>query len=51
MNHTPFIVGAYAIGTVVLLWNALAPLVRRKSIASDIRKLIQIEDLDRDSNT
>jgi heme exporter protein CcmD len=51
MNHAPFIWAAYAIGTVVLMWCAIAPLVRKKSITRDIRKLIQLEELDRDSNT
>ena len=51
MNHAPFIWAAYAIGTVVLIWCAVAPLVRRKTITADIRRLIQQEELDRDSNT
>ena len=50
MNHAPFIWAAYTIGAVVLMWCAIAPLVRKKSITRDIRKLIQLEDLDRDSH-
>jgi heme exporter protein CcmD len=50
MNHTPFIWSAYAIGTVVLLWCAIAPLMRRKTLTRDIRRLIQLEELDRDSH-
>ncbi len=51
MSHTPFIWGAYSIGAVVLLWCAVAPLIRKKSITRDIRRLIQIEERSRDSNT
>jgi heme exporter protein CcmD len=50
MNHAPFIWGAYAIGTVVLLWCAVAPLLRQKTAFRNIRKLIQIEERERDSN-
>jgi len=50
MSHIPFIVAAYSIGTIVLLWCALAPLVRRKSVTRDIRRLIEIEERSRDSN-
>jgi len=51
MSHTPFILAAYSIGTVVLLWCALAPLVKKKSITRDIRRLIQIEERSRDSDS
>jgi len=51
MSHLPFIVAAYAIGTVVLTWCALAPLVKKKSIIRDIRRLIEIEERSRDANT
>ncbi len=51
MSHTPFIWGAYSIGAVVLLWCAVAPLIRKKSITRDIRRLIQIEERSRDSNS
>ncbi len=49
MDHTPFIAGAYGIGVVVLLWTALAPLVRKKNVMRDIRRLIEIEERN-DSN-
>ena len=49
MDHTPFIIGAYAIGFVVLLWTAVAPLVRKKNVVRDIRRLIEIEERN-DSN-
>ena len=51
MSHAPFIWAAYSIGAVVLLWCAVAPLVKKKSITRDIRRLIQIEERSRDSNT
>ena len=51
MNHAPFIWAAYSIGAVVFLWCALAPLVKRRSITRDIRRLIQIEERSLDSNT
>ena len=51
MSHAPFIWGAYSIGAVVLLWCAVAPLLRKKSITRDIRRLIQIEERSRDSNS
>jgi heme exporter protein CcmD len=44
MSHTPFIWAAYSIGTVVLLWCALAPLFRKKSAIRDIRRIIQTEE-------
>ncbi len=51
MSHAPFILAAYSIGAVVLFWCAVAPLVRKKSVARDIRRLIQIEDRSRDSDS
>lgn len=51
MSHTPFIWAAYTLGTVVLLWCALAPLVRKRSAIRDIRRLIQLEERTRDSDS
>ena len=51
MSHLPFIWAAYSIGTVVLLWCALAPLARKKSAIRDIRRLIHIEETARDTDT
>jgi len=51
MSHTPFIWAAYTIGTVVLLWCALAPLIHKKAVIRDIRKLSQIEERNRDSHS
>lgn len=44
MDHTPFIFGAYAIGAVVLIWCAVAPLVRKKAVFRDIRRIRQIKE-------
>jgi len=51
MSHTPFIWAAYSIGAVVLVWCAVAPLVKRKSLAKDIRRMIQIEERSIDSDS
>ena len=51
MSHAPYIWAAYSIGVVVFLWCAVAPLVRKKSISRDIRRLIQIEERSRDSDS
>jgi len=50
MDHTPFIAGAYGIGTVILLWTALSPLFRKNKITKDIRRLIHLEERSRDTN-
>jgi len=50
MDHTPFIIGSYAIGFVVLLWTALSPLIRKKQVVRDIRRLIEVEERSVDSN-
>jgi heme exporter protein CcmD len=44
MSHTPFIAGAYTIGVIVLLWCALAPVFRHKTVLRDIRRLIHLEE-------
>ena len=51
MDHTPYIAGAYGIGAVVLLWAAIAPLIKKKSVIRDIRRLIQLEERSVDSNS
>jgi heme exporter protein CcmD len=51
MSHTPFIWGSYAIGTVVLLWCALAPLARKRNAIRDIRRLMQLEERAGDSDS
>ena len=50
MDHTPYIIAAYSIGLAVLLWTAIAPLVKKKNVARDISRIIQIEDRSVDSN-
>jgi len=32
MNHLPFIVGSYAAGLVILVWCALAPVLRGRRL-------------------
>jgi heme exporter protein CcmD len=51
MSHAPFIWAAYTIGTIVLLWCAVAPLARKKSALRDIRRLIQLEERSSDSDS
>ena len=51
MSHAPFIWAAYTIGTIVLLWCAVAPLARKKSALRDIRRLIQLEEHSSDSDS
>lgn len=51
MSHLPFIWAAYSVATVVLLWCALAPLARKRNAVKDIRRLIQLEERHRDSNS
>ena len=51
MDHTPFIAGAYGIGAIVLLWTAIAPLLKKKSVSRDIRRLIQVEERSVDSDS
>jgi len=51
VSHTPFILAAYLIGTIVLLWCALAPLARKRTALRNIRRLIQIEERIGDSDS
>jgi heme exporter protein CcmD len=51
MSHTPFIIGAYTVGTIVLLWCAVAPLLRKRTAVQDIRRLMQTEERQRDSDS
>jgi heme exporter protein CcmD len=51
MDHTPYIAGAYGIGAVILLWTAVSPLLRKRKIIQDIRRLIKIEERSGDANT
>ncbi len=51
MSHTPFIWAAYSIGAIVLLWTAAAPLLGKKAVTRDIRRLIQLEERSRDSHS
>ena len=51
MDHTPFIVGAYGIGALIFLWTAFSPLLRKRKIVKDIRRLIELEERPGDANT
>jgi len=37
MSHTPFILGAYLISTVVLLWAAVAPVINKRSLLRQLK--------------
>jgi heme exporter protein CcmD len=50
MSHTPFIVSAYAVFGVVLLWCAFAPLMRKKAAIRKILTIKRIEESKIDSN-
>ena len=39
MSHAPFIWSSYVISAVILLWTALAPLLKQRSAMRDIRRL------------
>jgi heme exporter protein CcmD len=51
MSHAPFIWASYSITVVVLLWCALAPLAKRRSLTGGIRRMIQLKDGSLDSDT
>ncbi len=51
MSHAPFIWAAYSVATVVLLWCAVAPLLRKRAALRDIHRLMQIEERNRDSDS
>ena len=37
MSHTPFIVAAYLISTVVLLWAAVAPVLNKRKLLLQLK--------------
>jgi heme exporter protein CcmD len=47
----PFIWAAYSVGTVVLLWCALAPLAKKRAALRDIRRLKRLEEHSGDANS
>jgi heme exporter protein CcmD len=51
MSHAPFIIASYAVAAILLAWGALAPRLKKNSALRNIRRLIKIEDQNRDSNT
>jgi heme exporter protein CcmD len=46
MEHAPFIWAAYAAAAVILTWNALAPLWRKRRAVERIRSLARQEHHD-----
>jgi len=39
MNHAPFIWSAYGLTAIILLWAAIAPLLRKKMVFRKIRTM------------
>ena len=37
MSHTPFILGAYGISAVLLLWAALAPVINKRKLLRQLK--------------
>lgn len=37
MSHTPFILGAYLISTVLLLWTAFAPVIKKRKLLQQLK--------------
>jgi len=37
MSYTPFILGAYLISSAILLWAALSPVVKKRSLIRQLR--------------
>ena len=37
MSHTPFILAAYLISTVVLFWAAIAPVLKKRSLLRQLK--------------
>lgn len=37
MSYTPFILASYLIGTVVLLWAALAPVLHKRTLLRQLK--------------
>lgn len=37
MSYTPFIVASYLIGTIVLTWAAVAPVLRKRALLRQLK--------------
>ena len=37
MNHTTFVLAAYLVGTVILLWAALAPVINKRNLLRQLK--------------
>lgn len=44
MDHAPFIWSSYGISALILLWSAIAPLIKQRNVRRDIRLLMQKEN-------
>ena len=55
MNHAPFIWSSYIVSALILLWTALAPLLKQRTALRNIRLLEQNKshpgELHHDANT
>lgn len=50
MNHWPFIWWSYAVSAMILLWTAVAPLLRQRIARRNIRMLEQQKPYSGDRN-
>ncbi len=37
MSHTPFILGSYAVGAVIMLWTAIAPIINKRGLLKQLK--------------
>ena len=37
LSHTPYILAAYLVGTVILLWAALAPVINKRTLLKQLK--------------
>jgi heme exporter protein CcmD len=51
MSHTPFILAAYSISAVVLLWTALSPMIKRRALLRELKTKMSFESKKHDANT
>lgn len=38
MSHTPFILAAYSIAAVILLWTAVSPQLKRRALLRELKQ-------------
>ena len=51
MSHTPFILGADLISTVLLLWTAFAPVIKKRKLLEQLKARKTRMDKYNDPNT